>query len=101
MSFYGLSDKAIAEDIGSRLKQLRLNKNYSLQELIELTGLSMKAVRNAEQGKSTLITYIKILRALKSLDNLEIFIPQARVSPLQLAKMAGHKRQRASSKRTL
>ena len=62
--------------------------------------LSMKAVRNAEQGKRTLITYIKILRALNALDNLELFIPQTRVSPLQLAKMAGHKRQRASSKRT-
>ena len=95
-----MSDNAIAEDIGGRLKQLRLNKNYTLQELIELTGLSMKAVRNAEQGKRTLITYIKILRALNALDNLELFIPQTRVSPLQLAKMAGHKRQRASSKRT-
>ena len=100
MAFYGLTDEAIATEIGRRLKTLRLNKNYSQEEMIEKTGLSIKAIRNAEKGKSTLATYIAVLRALNALDALENFIPETRISPLQLAKMNGKQRLKASRKRS-
>ncbi len=37
MAFYSLTDEAIATEIGRRLKTLRLNKNYSQEEMIEKT----------------------------------------------------------------
>lgn len=99
MTLFGATDSAIAQDIGNRLKTLRLEKNYSQKKLCELTGLSIKAILNAEKGKSTLITYIKLLRALNCLDHLENFIPEPGISPMQIVKFSKKKRHRASKKR--
>jgi hypothetical protein len=41
---------------------------------------------------------IAILRELDALDNLDAFLPDPGISPLQIAKMQGKKRQRASGK---
>ena len=99
MTLLGMTDTAIAEDIGSRLKELRLKRNYSQKEICKLTGLSIKAVLNAEKGKSKVVTYIKILRALGSLDHLDNFIPKPGISPRQIVRLSSKKRMRASKKR--
>lgn len=99
MTLFGMTDSAIAEDIGERLRELRLNRNYSQQEICVMTGLSIKAILNAEKGKSNIVTYIKILRALNCLDHLENFIPKPGISPMQMAKLSSKKRIRASRKR--
>ncbi len=99
MNLFGATDSAIAEDIGDRLKALRLDRNYSQKELCELTGLSIKAILNAEKGKSNIVTYIKFLRALNCLDHLENFIPKLGISPMQIVKLSSKKRIRASSKK--
>lgn len=94
-----MTDKAIAKDLGRRLKNLRLRKNFSQKEVSTSTGLSVNAVQTAERGESRLITYIKILRVLNSLDSLDSFLPEVAISPLELAKMEGKKRKRASGQR--
>ncbi len=94
-----MTDKVIVSELGRRLKSLRLNRNYSQQEIAELTGLSVTAVQSAEKGESKMITYIKILRVLGSLQALDKFLPVVDISPLQLAKLEGKRRQRASGKR--
>ena len=101
MKLFGATDSAIAEDIGDRLKNLRLDRNYSQKELCELTGLSIKAILNAEKGKSNIVTYIKLLRALNCLDHLENFIPKPGISPMQIVKLSSKKRIRASSKQRI
>jgi transcriptional regulator with XRE-family HTH domain len=95
----GATNKTVAFDIGRRLKNLRLSKNYSQKEIAERSGLSLKAIQNAKKGDSKLLTYIKILRALNSLASLESFIPEITISPLELARMEGKKRIRASGTR--
>lgn len=99
MTLFGMTDNAIAEDIGNRLRELRLNRNYSQQEICNMTGLSIKAILNAEKGKSNIVTYIKILRALNCLDHLENFIPKPGISPMQMVKLSNNKRIRASRQR--
>lgn len=94
-----MTDRAIAKEIGERLKNLRLRKNWSQKEIAEFTGLSRRAIQNAENGTSTLLTYIKILRPLKTLDTLDNFIPKETISPIQIMKMKGQKRQRATGNR--
>lgn len=95
-----MTDKAIAKEIGQRLNDLRLQKNLTQREVAEAAGLSIKAVQLAEGGSSKLLTYIKILRVLKSLNDLNAFIPAVEVSPLQLMKMSGKQRMRARKPRT-
>ena len=99
MMYLAMTDKAIAKEMGRRLKSLRLRKNLSQKEVSTSTGLSVNAVQTAERGESKLVTYIKILRVLNSLDSLDSFMPEVTISPLELARMEGKKRKRASGER--
>lgn len=99
MSFLAMTDKAIIKEIGRRLKSIRLRKNMTQKEVAVATGLSLNAVQTAEKGVSKMMTYVKILRVLNALDNLENFLPEVKISPLALAKMEGKKRKRASGTR--
>jgi transcriptional regulator with XRE-family HTH domain len=91
-----MSPAAIAEELGQRVKQARLNANFTQEDLVQKTGLSIKAILNAEKGRSQLQTLISILLALDMIEQLNLFIPPQEISPLQLAKLKGRKRQRAS-----
>ncbi len=96
MSYFVMTDKAIAKELGDRLKSLRLRINLKQREVAEATGLSITAVQGAEKGKTTLVTLIKVLRAMDALDNLDSFLPEVEISPLQFAKIEARKRKRAS-----
>ena len=99
MDFYTLSDKAIAEELGSRIKALRLRKNITQKELADATTLSLNAIKSVESGGGKLSTIIAILRELNALEQLNNFVPAISISPIQLAKMKGKVRQRASGER--
>ena len=99
MDMYGMSDKAILTEIGLRLKKKRLRKNLSQQELGARAGLNRNTISHIEGGGSlTLHNFIRILRALDALDDLDHFLPEPEISPLQV-HMKGRARMRASGKR--
>ncbi|THJ44991.1 helix-turn-helix transcriptional regulator [Aeromonas veronii] len=93
------SPSAIAAELGDRLKQARLNRNKTQGEVAELAGVTRKTVCNAEKGQTQLETFVSIMSALDLLGHLDLFLPKQIVSPLQLAKMQGKKRKRASTTR--
>ena len=99
MDFYALSDKYIEQELGNRLKALRLQKNTTQQELAEATTLSLNTIKSLESGRGKLSTLIAVLRELGALDHLNDFIPEISISPMQLAKTRGKVRQRASGER--
>jgi transcriptional regulator with XRE-family HTH domain len=99
MDIYSLSDKGIGEELGGRIKSLRLRKNITQNELAEATTLSLNVIKSLESGKGKLSTLIAILRELGALDQLNNFIPEPSISPIQLAKMRGRARRRASGAR--
>jgi transcriptional regulator with XRE-family HTH domain len=97
MDLYGLSDRALLEELGRRLKRRRLDRNQSQEELALSAGLDRATIGKLERGGSvgTLIL-VQILRALGALEDLDAMLPDPGLSPLQLAKFAGRERQRAS-----
>ncbi len=99
MDYYTLTDSAIEAEIGHRLRALRLRRNITQKSLAEATGLSVTAIKGIEGGGGTLSTLIAVLRELQALDQLQHFIPEITVSPLQLARNKGVQRQRATGKR--
>jgi len=99
MDFYSMADKGIEIELGNRLKSLRLRKNITQQQLAEATTLSLNALKALEKGRGKLSTLIAVLRELGALQELDNLIPAPTVSPLQLAKMQGKKRRRASGSR--
>ena len=99
MDFYSLSDRAVEQELGSRIKALRLRRNITQQQLAEATTLSLNTIKSLESGRGKLSTLIAVLRELGALDNLHSFIPEISISPLQLAKRQGRVRERASGYR--
>ncbi|MCK5881386.1 MAG: helix-turn-helix transcriptional regulator [Sinobacterium sp.] len=94
------SPAAVAAEIGERLKQARLNSDMTQAEVAATAGISRKLVGGAEKGKAQLETLIAIMQALELSGQLELFLPPQEVSPIQLLKLQGDKRQRASGQRT-
>ena len=96
MIFDRMSPAAIAEQLGDRLKQARLNANLTQAELASKTGLNRRTILNAEKGNVQLKNLVAIFVGLDMSDHLNLFLPIQEISPLQLAKLKGKKRQRAS-----
>lgn len=96
MGLGDMSPAAIAEELGNRLKQARLNVNLTQAEVATQSGLNRKTILNAEKGKVQLDNFVAILAALDMADQLEMFLPAQEISPVQLAKLKGEERQRAS-----
>ena len=94
------SDRAILEEIGERLKRERLNQNRSQVWLAEEAGVARKTITNLEAGEGcSMATLLSVLRALGRLENLDAFLPDPGISPLQLVELKGKQRQRASRSR--
>lgn len=90
-----MSEQAIAQAIGSRLETLRVKKNINQETVAEEAGISRTTLRQLMAGKGTLLNLISVLRVIGELDRLSSLVEEVRSSPIQMAKMAGKKRQRA------
>lgn len=94
------TNEAWQREIGRRLQLHRLNQNLSQAQLGELTGIARKTITSVENGHgATLLTLITLLRGLHLLGHLENFIPAPGPSPIQLVKLAGKQRRRATGRR--
>lgn len=92
--------KEILAEIGQRLQRYRLQQNRTVADVATEAGVAVRTVERAETGeRPTLETLVRILRALGRLDGLEAFLPTPLVSPIQLAALSGHERQRAGTPR--
>jgi len=101
MDFLAMNDKAILQELGARIQRRRLALNISQLELTRRAGVARKVIQNIEGGKScTMKGFIRTLRALGLIGDLDFFLPETGPSPLQLAKLKGRKRQRASAYRS-
>ena len=100
MKLEAMSDSAILAELGQRVQRQRLNRNVAQADLATKAGVSRRALQNLENGGAcTLGLLIRILRALHRLDAFEAFLPEPGLSPVQLVKLRGHKRLRASRPR--
>lgn len=96
INWTAMSDKAIVSQIGAFIKNERLNSNKTQAQLANVAGINKWTISQIENGEAiTLLSLIQILRALKVLSLLDIFSIQQEISPLELAKKAQQKRQRA------
>lgn len=90
-----MSDPAVLVKIGQRIKEIRIRKSITQEELARYSGVSTLTVANIEKGKSvSLLLFITLLRSLGLLENLEQLVPEMKISPLDLKKLQGKKRYR-------
>ena len=93
-----MSSGAICKEIGQRLKRARLNVNRTQKEVADRAGLSVTAVQSVERGDARLESVVLVLMALDMVEQIRNFVPEQEISPLQLVKLQGKKRQRASGR---
>ena len=90
MDWNSLSNSAIIEEVGKRLKAYRFQKKLTQQELADRAGISVFSVTQIEKGKAvTLNVFLSVLRVLRLLDNFELFIPEIGISPIEQLKLKG------------
>lgn len=100
MRFEKMTPIAIAEELGTRLRQARLNADLTQAEVASRAGISRRTVLNAEKGQVQLENLVAILAAMDMVNQLDAFLPVQEISPIQLAKLKGRHRQRASKAET-
>lgn len=92
----------ILQTLGQRLRAQRLAQELPQQELAQMAGLSLGALRKLEgSGQSSLETLIRVVQALGLVDELQgLFVLQRRsIAQMDQAETAG-RRQRAPRRRT-
>lgn len=89
------TNTAILQILGERLKEYRLRRNLQQAELARYAGVNISTVSRIEKGQNIMIdSYLRIMRVLEMLDNLDEFIPEPPRSPLLMKKLMGKKKQR-------
>lgn len=85
MDWYYMSNKAILQEVGHRLRSYREKRKLTQKALAERSGLSLFTIAQLEQGKSvSLNSLLPVLRELRLLNNLDAFIPEMPESPIRL-----------------
>ncbi len=95
-----MSDKALLEKIGTYIKEARLNRNLTQEDVAKAANISRSTLSLLERGEVvTLMTMIQVLRVLDVLHVLQVFEVEKQISPMQLAEEDRNKRFRASRKK--
>lgn len=102
MDIYSLSDTAIRQRIGDKLKKLRLRQNITQANLADDAQISLSSVKKCESGQlSSFDCLIRILRVLGKLDMFQQLVDEDIMSPNEYYKFVNstkkRNRQRATS----
>jgi transcriptional regulator with XRE-family HTH domain len=86
-SFKSIEDLQVS--LGDQLQAMRLAKNLDQRTTAEKAGISEKALRNLEAGRgSTVESLLRVLKALDSLEGIDLLAPKPTVNPLSLLRDA-------------
>jgi len=101
MNFESMTDNKVAAEIGRRIDQLRLERNLTQQQLADAVGLSRVSYGKLVAGEAKFVNVVAVLRALGQIGLVDGFVPDTVFSPMELLKLKGKQRQRASGRRGL
>ena len=96
-----MSDEAVLQEIGRSLARRRVELELTQAALAEQAGIAKRTVERIETGLSTqTANLIRIFRVLGLIEALAALIPETGPRPLDLLKLKGKQRQRASAKKS-
>jgi transcriptional regulator with XRE-family HTH domain len=93
------TDETLLTELGGRLAEARLDKNFTQAQLATEAGVSKRTVERLESGQAgtQLAAFIRVCRVLGLVERLETLIPESAPSPMTQLKLGGRKRRRAST----
>jgi len=82
MDIYSLTDAAIQQNIGGKMKSLRLRQNITQVRLAEETQVSLSSIKKIEKGElGSFNSFVRVLRTLGKLDVLIPLVEDEQMSP--------------------
>lgn len=96
------SEELVLQELGRRLSDARLARSLTQASLAREAGVSKRTVERLESGEvaSRLSALVRVLRVLGLLERLDDLVPAQPISPVELLKLEGRRRKRASGRRT-
>lgn len=95
-----MTDDAILAELGKRFSRRRIDMQLTQADLAHEAGVSKRTVERIEAGGSSqTANLIRVCRVLDLVTGLEQWIPEAAPSPMEMVKIKGKVRKRASSHR--
>ncbi|MDE3097844.1 MAG: helix-turn-helix transcriptional regulator [Verrucomicrobiota bacterium] len=93
------TDELVLGELGGRLATIRLDRNLTQAQLATQAGVSKRTVERLEAAAVAmqLSGFIRVCRVLDVIERLDLLVPEPVPSPVAQLKMAGRKRQRAST----
>jgi transcriptional regulator with XRE-family HTH domain len=93
------TDEVILGELGGRLAKIRLDHNLTQAQLATQAGVAKRTVERLEAGTvgTQLSGFIRVCRVLDVIERFDLLVPEPVPSPVAQLKMAGRKRQRAST----
>lgn len=91
---YEKSGSDIIRELGKRYSDYRKRMGYIQKEVAEKSGLSAFTISSFENGSSTGITlasFIKLLRSIDHLEEIEKLLPELPASPRKVFKKQNKK----------
>lgn len=80
-----MTNQQIVQKLGKRLRQYRIRKMFTQQELAKRTAVSLPTIQRIESGRAhnvTLINLLSVLRQLGLIDNVLHLAPDITNPPL-------------------
>ena len=84
---YGKSGSDIIRELGGQYGNYRKRMKYTQRDVSAKSGISVFTISSFENGSSTGITlasFIKLLRAIDCLDEIDKLLPELPDSPMEL-----------------
>lgn len=79
----------VLKELGERLLHRRVQRRLTQVDLAEQSGISLRTIKRIEAGQSAqMASVVRILRALGALENLDVLVPEAAVTPME--RLAHH-----------
>ena len=86
-TIYSISGDEIIKSLGKKFKMYRKRMKLSQKEIVRRSGLSIFTVSSFENGSQTGLTlssFIKLLRAIEYLEEMEKLLPEQLESPREM-----------------
>jgi transcriptional regulator with XRE-family HTH domain len=92
--------ETIIMELGKRIAKLRIEQGITQAQVAERAGVAKRTIERIEAGGDIqLTTLIRLLRVLDLTNHLNLLIPEAMPSPMEMLKHQAKPRKRAVTKK--